>query len=162
VGNPKLLRFTSIPREKATVQKRPKLRVSPFDLVGNRLDLGRRWEKWLERFERDLKYNGVDPGDKDNAETAQMALLIYAGSDIEDLHDTLPTPTRPTGITNTKWTIYAKSKFTFTFYFTPKKSNEDVRKVTNKCSKCGYEKTHKSREECASKSQSIKSVCVMR
>ena len=42
----------------------------------------------MERFERDLKYNGCDPDEAGNSQTAQMALLIYAGSQVEDIHDT--------------------------------------------------------------------------
>ncbi|CAB3977109.1 Hypothetical predicted protein [Paramuricea clavata] len=38
-----------------TATKGPKLKVLPFDPHGDRLDLGKRWEKWFERFERDLK-----------------------------------------------------------------------------------------------------------
>ncbi len=54
--------------------KGPKLKILPFGPHGELLSLGKRWERWLERFERDLKYNG----DAENSETAQMALLIYA------------------------------------------------------------------------------------
>eukprot|EP00794_Sanderia_malayensis_P016534 gene16534-18212_t len=88
--------------------KGPKLKVLPFDLHGDRLDLGKRWDKWFERFERDLKYNGCDPSEKPNV--ARMALLIYAGTDVEDLHDTLPDPVKPEGMTNAQWTDYEKSK----------------------------------------------------
>ena len=56
----------------------PKLKISAFDPYGDRLDLGKRWEKWLGRFERELKYNGIDPSSLTNSETAQMSLLIYA------------------------------------------------------------------------------------
>ena len=76
-----------------TATKGPKLKVLPFDPHGDRLDLGKRWEKWFERFERDLKYNGCDPSK--TPEIAKMALLIYAGTEVEDLHDTLPEPGRP-------------------------------------------------------------------
>lgn len=67
-----------------TATKGPKLKVLPFDPHGDRLDLGKRWEKWFERFERDLKYNGCDPSK--TPEIAKMALLIYAGTEVEDLH----------------------------------------------------------------------------
>ena len=66
----------------------PKLKVLLFDPHGGRLDLGKGWEKWVERFERDLKYNGCDPSEQ--PEVARMALLIYAEREVEDLHDTLP------------------------------------------------------------------------
>ncbi|CAB3988503.1 Hypothetical predicted protein [Paramuricea clavata] len=35
--------------------KGPKLKILPFDPHGDRLNLGKRWERWLEKFERDLK-----------------------------------------------------------------------------------------------------------
>ena len=35
-------------------RKGPKLKILPFDTHGDRLDLGKRWERWMERFERDL------------------------------------------------------------------------------------------------------------
>ena len=43
----------------------------------------------MDRFQRDLKYNGCDPGDDAKADMAQTTLLIYAGPEI---HDTLPDP----------------------------------------------------------------------
>ena len=64
--------------------KGPKLKVLPFDMTGDRLSLGRRWKKWLERFERDLLYNGVDPADKDSSGLYQMALLMHVGGAVED------------------------------------------------------------------------------
>ena len=64
----------------ATSSKGPKLKVLPFDPHDDRLDLGKRWEKWFKRFERDLKYNGCDPSK--TPEIAKMALLIYAGTEV--------------------------------------------------------------------------------
>ena len=86
--------------------KGPKLKILPFDTHGDRLDLGKRWERWMERFERDLKYNGCDPDEAGNSQTAQMALLIYAGPQVEDIHDSLPLPTKPANVTSTQWTDY--------------------------------------------------------
>ena len=99
-----------------------KLKVLPFDPYGDRLDLGKRWEKWVERFERDLKYNGCDPSEQ--PEVARMALLIYAGTEVEDLHDTLPVPVKPEGITTAQWTVYEKSKLKLKLYFLPKQCND--------------------------------------
>ena len=106
----------------ATSSKGPKLKVLPFDPHGDRLDLGKRWEKWFERFERDLKYNGCDPSK--TPEIAKMALLIYAGTEVEDLHDTLPEPGRPEGIEETDWTVYEKSKTKLQLHFSPKQCND--------------------------------------
>jgi hypothetical protein len=103
-------------------QKGPKLKVTPFDPHGERLDLGRRWEKWTERFERDLLYNGVNKAT--NADVAQMALLIYAGPDVEDIHDSLPEPVKPEGLSDDAWTSYAKSLAKLNQYFVPQKSND--------------------------------------
>ena len=78
----------------------------------------------MERFERDLKYNGCDPNDAENSETAQMALLIYAGLSVEDIHDSLPSPTRPTNVSSEDWTDYRQSKEKLNLYFLPQKSND--------------------------------------
>ena len=104
--------------------KGPKLKVAQFDLHGDRLDLGKRWEKWVDRFERDLKYNGIDPSVTGNATTAQMALLIYAGAEVEEIHDTLPTSVKPEGVADDDWTEYKKSKEKLTAYFSPKQCND--------------------------------------
>ena len=80
--------------------KGPTLKILPFDTHGDTLDLGKRWERWMERSERDLKYNGCDPDEAGNSQTAQMALLIYLG------HDSLPLPTKPANVTSTQWTDY--------------------------------------------------------
>ena len=106
------------------MSKGPKLKIQPFDVHGDRLDLGKRFEKWIERFERDMEYNGCPPDIAANAKKAQMALLIYAGNEVEDLHDTLPDPMKPEGITNEEWTSYAKSKAKLLNYFSPKKCND--------------------------------------
>ena len=92
------------------MSKGPKLKIQPFDVHGDRLDLGKRFEKWIERFERDMEYNGCCPDSAANTKKAQMALLIYAGNKIEDLHDTLHDPMKPEGINNDEWTGYAKCK----------------------------------------------------
>ena len=102
--------------------KGPKLKISPFDVFGERLDLGKRWEKWIERFTRELKYNGTDPLEK--PDMAQMALLIYAGADVEDIHDSLAEPVKPEGITDLAWTSYAKALHKLNAYFVPQKSND--------------------------------------
>ena len=106
----------------ATATKGPKLKVLPFDPHGDRLDLGKRWEKWFERFERDLKYNGCDPSK--TPEIAKMALLIYAGTEVEDLHDTLPEPSRPEGTEEENWTAYEQSKTKLKIHFSPKQCND--------------------------------------
>ena len=35
-----------------------------------------------------------------------MALLIYAGPQVEVIHDSLPLPTKPADVTSTQWTDY--------------------------------------------------------
>ncbi len=90
------------------MSKGPKLKTLPFEPHGDRLDLGKRWEKWLDRFERELRYNGVD--EKVNAEVAQMALLIYVGHEVEDIHDSLPEPVKPEGTADADWNAYYKSQ----------------------------------------------------
>jgi hypothetical protein len=101
-----------------------KLKILPFDPHGDRLNLGKRWERWLERFERDLEYNGCDPDEAENSETAQMALLIYAGIQVEDIHDSLPSPTRPSSVSSEQWAEYRQSKEKLNQYFLAQKSND--------------------------------------
>ena len=74
--------------------KGPKLKVAQFDPHGDRLDLCKRWEKWVDRFERNLKYNDIDPSVTGNA---TRLILIYAGAEVEEIHGTLPTSVKPEG-----------------------------------------------------------------
>ena len=106
------------------MSKGPKLKITPFDPHGERLDLGKRWEKWRDRFSRELKYNGVVTAA--NPDMAQMALLIYAGHDVEDIHDSLPVPepVKPEGMTEEQFTVFEKSMRKLNLYFVPKKSND--------------------------------------
>ena len=106
------------------MSKGPKLKIQLFDVHGDRLDLAKRFEKWIERFERDMEYNRFFPDIAANGKKARLALLIYAGNEVEDLHDTLPDPMKPEGITNEEWTSYAKSKAKLLNYFSPKKCND--------------------------------------
>ena len=71
-----------------------------------------------------MEYNGCSPDSAANAKKAQMALPIYAGNEVEDLHDTLPDAMKPEGINNDEWTSYAKSKAKLLNYFLPKKCND--------------------------------------
>ena len=102
--------------------KGPKLKISPFEVHGSRLDIGKRWAKWLQRFERELKYSGVDPAEK--PDIAQMALLIYSGIETEEIHDTLTDNPKPEGLAEDRWTAYAKSVSKLNSYFLPKQSND--------------------------------------
>ena len=100
------------------------MKVQPFDPYGDRLDLGKKWEKWMERFERDLKYNGIDASLAANSDMARMALLMYSGTHTEDIHDTIPETVKPEGVQDADWTDYAKSKAKLNAYFSPIKSND--------------------------------------
>ena len=104
-------------------EKGPKLKILPFDVTGDRLDIGRLWSRWLERFERELVYQGVVHGAK--PELAKAALLIHAGVAVEDIHDSLPDgTTKPEGLPDAEWTSYRKSKDKFSEYFTPDSCND--------------------------------------
>ena len=103
-------------------EKGPKLKILPFDINGDRLDIGRLWFRWLERFERELLYQGVDTGAK--PALAKAALLIYGGPDVEDIHDSLPDTTKPENVAAADWTHYRKSKEKLTQYFTPETCND--------------------------------------
>ena len=102
----------------------PKLKISAFDPHGDRLDLGKRWKRWLEQFERKMKYNGIDPVSPEKNELAQMALLIYFGQAVKGIHDLLPTPVKPEGIADINWMDYAKSKEKLNVYFLPQTFND--------------------------------------
>ena len=103
-------------------ERGPKIKIDRFDIHADRLDFGRQFEKWMERFERELKYNGVDLETK--PDVAQMALMIYIGPDAEDIHEALPDPPKPEGVQDAAWTSYAKSKARLLNYFTPQKCND--------------------------------------
>ena len=103
--------------------KGPKLKNLPFDVNGDRLDIGRLWSRWLERFERELLYQGVDIAEK--PALAKAALLIHAGIAVEDVHDSLPEiAVKPEGIAEANWNDYAKSKAKLSAYFTPESCND--------------------------------------
>ena len=102
----------------------PKLRIAPFEPYVDGLHVGKRWKEWMECFERELKYNGVNPDTPASSETAKMALLIYAGVDVKDIHDSLPTPVKPVAVRTIDWTEYRKSKEKLNIYFLPQCSND--------------------------------------
>ena len=85
---------------------------------------GIRWEKWIIRFDRLLEAMNVvekaaDSADQKTAtDKRRLALLLhYAGSEVEDVFDTLP------GNAGDKDT-YTKAKPLFQAYFQPKKNVE--------------------------------------
>ena len=102
--------------------KGPKLRISEFVVTEDRLDCGRLWSRWVERFEREIVYQGVSLTAK--PEIAKAALLIHAGMDVEDIHDSLPNVTKPEDMSDANWTEYAKSKAKLTAYFSPGVCND--------------------------------------
>ena len=85
---------------------------------------GMRWERWTARFERLLEAINVvekasDSADQKTAtDKRRLALLLhYAGSEVEDVFETLP------GNVGDKDT-YSKAKPLFKAYFQPKKNVE--------------------------------------
>ena len=103
-------------------EKGPKLKIQPFDTNANRLECGRLWTRWIECFERELLYQGVNKGEK--PDLARAALLIYAGIDVEDVHDSLPDAPKPEGLTDQQYTTYEISKQKLTNYYTPDVCND--------------------------------------
>ena len=101
--------------------KGPKLRIPPFDHEGDRFAVGSQWKKWIDRFERELCYNGLSITSTQHADLCQMALLIHVGPRVEEIHDSLPSPVPPLGET---WTVYQKSKQKLAAYFQPKQHND--------------------------------------
>jgi hypothetical protein len=53
-----------------------------------------------------------------------MALLIYAGNEVEDIHDSLPEPVKPEETPDAQWTVYDRSLAKLNSYFVPQKSND--------------------------------------
>ena len=53
-----------------------------------------------------------------------MALLMYAGNDLEDLHDTIPDVIKPENVTDDNWMNYARSKAKLSGYFSPITCND--------------------------------------
>ena len=100
----------------------PKLQISPFDVTEDRLDCGRLWSRWVERFERELIYHGVEVSTK--PDLARAALLIHAGIAVEDIHDSLPDMVKPENIVAASWTSYAGSKAKLAAYFSPQVCND--------------------------------------
>ena len=47
--------------------KGQQLKIQLFDVHGDRLDMRKRFEKCIERFERNMVYNGCSPDDIANA-----------------------------------------------------------------------------------------------
>ena len=53
-----------------------------------------------------------------------MALLIYAGPQIEDIHHSLPSPAKPASVSTADWAGHRKSKTKLNQYFLHQKSND--------------------------------------
>ena len=66
----------------------------------------------------------MDPTDRENSRMCQMALLMQAGTVVEDLHDSLAEVPKPGNVPDADWTDYAKSKAKLNGRFLPKKSND--------------------------------------
>ena len=55
---------------------------------------------------------------------ARAALLIHAGVEVEDIHDSLPDVPKPETFTDIQWNNYEKSKAKLTGYFCPQTCND--------------------------------------
>ena len=63
------------------------LRIGPFKIPENHLQIGRAWEEWLEDFEEEITYFEItDVKDK------VSALKIYGGLEVKKLARNLPDP----------------------------------------------------------------------
>lgn len=134
-------------------QKGPKLKTGPFEVHGSRLDLGKRWQKWLTRFERELKYSGVKL--TTDSEIAQMALLIYVGTEAEEIHDSLPEPVKPETVADAQWTEYSKSVSKLSSYFLPQQSNDfavfemmNTKPLSGETTKCYATRLREAADKC--------------
>lgn len=89
--------------------------TTPFDLKNDLSNINNRWKRWVERFENFLVASNItDDGRK------RAMLLHYAGEDVYDLFQTLPTPTP----TDPPLTPYLQTLTILNNYFKPK-TNKD-------------------------------------
>ena len=59
-----------------------------FDAHSEPTSVGQRWIKWIQRFE-----NLLVALDSDSSKRRRTLLLHYASPTVQDVYDTLPTPT---------------------------------------------------------------------
>ena len=87
------------------------LKIEPFKIPENHLEIGRAWEEWLEDFEEETAYFEItDVKDK------VSALKIYGGLEVKKLARNLPDATPVVGDDD-----YKKLKRKLNNHFLPKK-----------------------------------------
>ena len=110
------------PTEIRVVTTGKNLRIEPFKLPENPLEIGRAWEEWIEDFEDETSYFKIsDTKDK------VSALKIYGGQEIKKLAGNLPDPA-PIA----EEEEYQKLKRKLDGYFLPKKNKHHARYTFSK------------------------------
>ena len=98
------------------------LKIEPFKIPENHLEIGRAWEEWLEDFEEETAYFEItDVKDK------VSALKIYGGLEVKKLARNLPDATPVVGDDD-----YKKLKRKLNNHFLPKKNKQHARYTFSK------------------------------
>ena len=99
----------------------PDLRLDPFELPYDPLQVGKAWEEWLEDFEESADYNGVQATKK------LQALKQYCGREVKKLLRSLPDPNREDNETD-----YELQTRKLNAHYVPKKNKHCARYLFNK------------------------------
>ena len=98
------------------------LKIEPFKIPENPLEIGRAWEEWIEDFEEETSYFEIT-----KVRDQVSALKIYGGQEIKKLAHNLP-DTAPVEADDD----YKKLKRKLNNYFLPKKNKHHARYTFSK------------------------------
>ena len=98
----------------------PDLRLNPFELPDDPLQVGKAWEEWLEDFEESADYHGVQATKK------LQALKQYCGREVKKLLRSLPDPNREDNETD-----YELQTRKLNAHYVPKKNKHYARYLFN-------------------------------
>ena len=107
-GNPAEIRVCSAGKS---------LKIEPFKIPENPLEIGRAWKGWIEDFEEERSYFEIT-----EVKDQVSALKIYGSQEIKNLARNLPDATPVVGDDN-----YKKLKRKLNNHFLPKKSKHHAR-----------------------------------
>ncbi|EDO34966.1 predicted protein [Nematostella vectensis] len=110
------------PREIRVLTSGKFLRIQPFSIPTNQLEIGRAWKEWLEDFEEEVEYFEIK-----TTEDKVRAMKIYGGPEIKKLARNLPEPT-PSADDND----FTRMKTKLNNHFLPKKNKHHARYTFNK------------------------------
>ena len=93
------------------------LKIQPFKIPENPLEIGRAWDEWIEDFEDELHYFEIK-----DVKDQVSALKIYGGNEIKRLARNLPDTAEGDN-------DYQKLKQKLNNYFLPKKNKHHARYI---------------------------------